>query len=163
MGVKRTGPWSQTAKRLHTVEKRLAHAIHHASVVNALGLVEAVQQGIVNQAPGGQAFVPLAPSTIARKASSKALIDSGVLINAITHRVKDDKVFVGLLRGARYKEGKELVNVGAIMEYGATIKTKGKVRSIPARPFLAPVLHAERDKVYARYREAIKKVMKGAK
>ena len=42
----------------------------------------------------GQAFAKLADSTIERKGSSKALIDTGFLINSITQKIMADKAFV---------------------------------------------------------------------
>jgi hypothetical protein len=37
-------------------------------------------------------------------------------------KIMADKAFVGLLRGAGNKDGEDMVNIGAVMEYGATIK-----------------------------------------
>jgi len=61
----------------------------------------------------------LAESTIASKGSNKTLIDTGCLINSITQRIRADRAFVGLLCGAVNKDGDDLVNICAVMEYGA--------------------------------------------
>lgn len=122
MGVKRTGDWNKAKAKLNgTLGPRIAMALQQATIRNALFLVREIQRGIRNQAPGGQSFAKLADSTIARKGSSKALIDTGFLINSITQKIMADKAFVGLLRGTVTKDGENMVNIGAVMEYGATI------------------------------------------
>jgi len=88
MGVKRFGDWEQAkAKLAANPGARLALAIRQATIKNALLLVREIKRGIRSQAPGGKAFVKLAESTIARKGSSKALIDTGFLVNSITQRI----------------------------------------------------------------------------
>jgi len=52
------------------------------------------------------------------------------------------------------------VNIGAVMEFGATIQhPNGAVIVIPARPFLHPVMEQYRDQVLENYREAIRSVL----
>ena len=98
MGVRRTGDWDKARAKLTSgMGPRLATALRQATIRNALFLVREIQRGIRSQAPGGQAFVKLAESTIERKGSSKALIDTGFLVNAITQKIMADKAFVGLL------------------------------------------------------------------
>jgi len=138
---------------------RLANALRHATIRNALFLVREIQRGIRSQSPGGQSFAKLAESTIERKGSSKALIDTGFLINAITQKIMVDKAFVGLLRGTVNKDGEDIVNIGAVMEYGATIKhPSGGIIIIPARPFLHPVMEKYRDQIIRNYRQAIRMI-----
>ena len=129
---------------------------HH---INALVLVREIQRGIRSQSPGGQPFVKLAESTIKRKVSCKALIDTGFLINAITQKIMTDMAFVGFLRGKVNKDGEDMVNIGAVMEYGATIKhPRGTTIIIPARPFLHPVMEKYRDRIIGNYRQAIRMI-----
>jgi phage gpG-like protein len=138
---------------------RLANTLRQAAIRNALFLVREIQRGIRSQAPNGQAFAKLAESTIARKGSSKALIDTGFLINAITQKIMADKAFVGLLRGTVNKDGEDMINIGAVMEYGATIKhPSGVTIIIPARPFLRPVMDKYRDRIIENYRQAIRMI-----
>ena len=160
MGVERFGYWDKTRARLgNQLGARLAQAIREATRKNALMLRREIVKGIRSQSPGGKPFIALAESTIKRKGSSKALIDSGFLINKITERLLGDKAFIGLLRGSTNQDGEDLANIGAIMEYGATIEQpNGVVIVIPARPFLHPVLDAKRDVVLKNYREAIHKI-----
>jgi phage gpG-like protein len=160
MGVKRIGDWDKARARLNSsLGPRLAKALHQATIGNALFLVREIQRGIRSQSPGGQPFAKLAESTIARKGSSKALIDTGFLINAITQKIMADKAFVGLLRGTVNKDGEDMINIGAVMEYGATIKhPSGVTIIIPARPFLRPVMDKYRDRIIENYRQAIRMI-----
>ena len=120
-----------------------------------------IQRGIRSQAPGGQPFVKLAESTIERKGSSKALIDTGFSWSMpLTQKIMADKAFVGLLRGTVNKDGEDMVNIGAVMEYGATIKhPNGATIVIPARPFLHPVMEKYREQILQNYREAIRSAL----
>jgi phage gpG-like protein len=97
--------------------------------------------------------------TIERKGSSKALIDTGFLLNSITQKIMSDGAFVGLLRSSVYKEGENLANIGAILEYGCTINhPSGAVIVIPPRPFLHPTMEKYRDEVIENYRQALSSV-----
>ena len=159
MAVKRTGDWQKaremlSGKRLQRVSEALQQATHKA----ALLLVREIKRGIVAQAPGGQAFEPLAESTIKRKKSSKALIDTPFLIHQITQRIMGDKAFVGLLRSTDHPSGEDLVNIGAVMEFGATINhPNGATIVIPPRPFLHPAMMQYREDIFGFYTEALKK------
>ena len=161
MGAKRFGNWDKAkAKLANNPGARLANAIRLATIKNAILLVREIKRGIRSQAPGGKPFVELAASTILRKGSSKALIDTGFLVNSITQRIMADRAFVGLLKGTVNKDGEDMVNIGAVMEYGATINhPNGAVIVIPPRPFLHPVMEKYRDQVIENYRQAIRSVM----
>jgi len=161
MAVRRFGQWNKAKELLATnVGAKLARALRQATVKNALLLVREIKKGIKAQAPGGKPFVKLAASTIQRKGSSKALIDTGFLLASITQLLLGDRAFVGLLRGTRNKEGDEMVNIGAVMEFGATIQhPNGATIIIPARPFLHPVMEQYREQIMKNYREAIHSVL----
>ncbi|MEN6533378.1 MAG: hypothetical protein ABFD89_06925 [Bryobacteraceae bacterium] len=161
MEISRFGDWEK-AKRLLTngFNQRLALAIRKATIKNALLLVREIKRGIRSQAPGGQQFAPLAQVTIDRKGSSKALIDTGFLVNSITQKIMSDRAFVGLLRTRISKDGESVANIGAMMEYGATINhPRGAVIVIPPRPFLHPTMLKYRDEVMETYREALLSVL----
>jgi phage gpG-like protein len=161
MMVRRTGDWDKARAKLSaSLGFRLAAALKQATILNALLLVREIQRGIRCQSPGGQPFVELAESTIDRKGSSKALIDTGFLVNAITQKIMADKAFVGLLRGTVNKDGEDMVNIGAVMEYGATIQhPNGTTIIIPVRPFLHPVMEQYREEILENYRQAIRAVL----
>lgn len=163
MAVERFGEWEKV-KRLLAQQPgaRLALAIRQATVKAAILLVREIQRGIRSQAPGGQSFVPLATATVERKKSSKALIDTGFLINSITHRILKDRAFVGLLKTRTYRDGESVANIGAVMEYGATIPMpNGVTIIIPPRPFLHPVMAQYRDEILDMYREALRTALHG--
>jgi phage gpG-like protein len=157
MKVKKFGDW----KRLDAVLKnclpaRMEKALNRAATKCALLLVREIKKGIKAQAPGGKKFTPLAEATIEKKGSSKALIDTGFLLSAITQKIVSDKAFVGLLRGTRNKDGDEIVNIGAIMEFGATVQMpSGATIVIPARPFLHPVMEKYLPEIKAIFAEEI--------
>ncbi len=91
--------------------------------------------GIKKQAPGGIKFKPLADSTIQRKGSSKALIDHGDLIRSVNvTNLGGLSYFVGVHRQVTGKNGKPMVNIAEIHEFGSK-KVKNRP---PARPFLRP-------------------------
>lgn len=139
----------------------MALAIRQATIKNALLLVREIKRGIRDQAPGGKQFAPLAQVTIDRKGSSKALIDTGFLVNSITQKIMSDRAFIGLLRTSLYKGGESAANIGTIMEYGCTINhPNGAVIVIPPRPFLHPTMEKYRNEVIGNYREALASVLK---
>ncbi|MCB2141517.1 hypothetical protein KQH29_01095 [bacterium] len=161
MTVRRTGDWDKARAKINaSLGPRLAAALKQATIRNALLLVREIQRGIRSQAPGGKPFAKLAQSTIDRKGSSKALIDTGFLVSAITQKIMADKAFVGLLRGTVNKDGEDMVNIGAVMEYGATIQhPSGATIIVPARPFLHPVMEKHRKEILENYRQAIRAVL----
>lgn len=162
MGVRRFGDWDKARKLLcNNPGHRMALAIRQATIKNVLLLVREIKRGIRDQAPGGKQFAPLAQVTIDRKGSSKALIDTGFLVNSITQKIMSDRAFVGLLRTSIYKGGESAANIGAIMEYGCTINhPSGAVIVIPPRPFLHPTMEKYRNEVIQNYREALASVLK---
>jgi phage gpG-like protein len=162
MALSRFGDWEK-ARRLLTngFNQRLALAIRKATIKSALLLVREIKRGIRSQAPGGKQFAPLAQVTIERKGSSKALIDTGFLVNSITQKILSDGAFVGLLRTSISKDGESVANVGAIMEYGCSINhPSGATIVIPPRPFLHPTMLKYKDEVIDNYRQAITSMLR---
>ena len=54
-------------------------------------------------------------------------------------------------------QGEDVVSIGAVIEYGATIHhPNGATIIIPARPFLHPVMEQYREEVADNYRKAIR-------
>ena len=142
------GDWDKIGSILN-YDKLKAKIRQSAARVGNYGANQ-VKKGIIN----GK-FAPLHPATIARKHSSKPLIDHGDLIGSITYKVLDDNssVFIGV------KRGKE-ANIAAVHEFGCTIGVTPKMRAylhyigihlkattqyihIPARPYLRPVLRSQ--------------------
>ena len=163
MEVKRFGDWDKAKAKLNgNLGMQLALAIKQATIKNVLLLVREIQKGIKSQAPGGKAFVKLSEHTIARRKgnSTKALIDTGFLVNSITQKIVGDTAFVGLLRTTMHPNGESMINIGAVMEYGATINhPNGATIIIPPRPFLHPVMEQYKDEIEQNYREAVRSVL----
>jgi hypothetical protein len=138
----------------------------------------------VPKAPGGEAFKPLSPLTLAARelggrGGTKALIVHADLRNAVEAIVEGDEAFVGVPRKARGKDGKALVDVARIQEFGAgpivipmtpamrrflfaLLRRAGEdvsggdgdgvvIVNIPARPFLRPAFRAFVKGVQARF------------
>ncbi len=160
MSVERFGDWNKIEGLLTgNLALKFQVAVYKATVKNALLLVREIKRGIKSQAPGDQPFVKLADSTIKKKGSSKALIDTGFLVNSITQKIMGDKAFVGLLRTSINKSGEEIANIGAIMEFGCTINhPNGGVIIIPPRPFMHPTMQKYREQVLDNYKKAITSV-----
>jgi hypothetical protein len=171
MTVRKTGDWAKAASLLRSGPLKMRGAIGMALRQEAQLLRKEIVQGITRQAPGGEPFRPLSPLTIAARklagfGGTKALMRRGDLRNAVSVVVKEHEAFVGILRKAKGKDGRSLVNLAEVHEYGkgpiiipmtpamrrylflllkragVTKKTgRGKgvvVTSIPARPFLRP-------------------------
>lgn len=132
----------------------------------AIFLASETRKGIVSQAPGGEAFAPLAEATLRAKApKTKALINKGDLRRAVqAHNLGSGAWLVGVNRKARGRKGEKLANIAAIMEKGtrqqnAFAITEAAVTSvlaggtgnvgvvIPPRPYIEPTMRVSRGKV----------------
>ncbi len=146
MSVSRTGAWALARRLLAAGPRRLKAAIATAVRQEAQLLRKQIVEGITNQAPGGQPFAPLAPTTLAarrlrRFGGTKALLRRGDLRNSITVTAEGDEAFIGVSRNARGKGGSPLVNVASIQEFGAG-------------PFVIPITARMRRFLYLVLREA---------
>jgi hypothetical protein len=175
--VKKIGPWSRVGQLLAAAPRRMQAAFDKALLQEGQFLRTKIVEGIREQAPGGRAFTPLAPTTLAIRQfrgfrGTKALLVQGDLRNSITVVKDGDRVLVGVLRTARSRNGKSLVDVAALQEHGSrpiVVRLTPRARAflhaafrragldepsggrpgigiaitmIPARPFLAPVFAA---------------------
>ncbi|HHV62119.1 MAG TPA: hypothetical protein GXX51_05715 [Firmicutes bacterium] len=177
--IHKYGDWDKAIRIFTGLDLKYRQAIKRA--LNRVGVYvrDKIKRGIRDQAPGGREFSPLSELTIRRKGSSKALIETGDFIGAVTFKVVGgDAVFVGLLRSARGKDGQSLVNIGEVHEFGCVIPVTPKMRGffrgvfgvnlkpsttairIPPRPYLRPVLEAEADNVIRIFQEELAKLFK---
>ncbi len=87
-----------------------------------------IVKGFRTQAPGGKKFEPLKPTTLAMRrfkgfGGTKALTVRGDLRNSIKvvkrATALGAEAFVGVLRAAKSRDGKSLVNIAEIHEFGA--------------------------------------------
>ena len=124
MSVRKTGDWALARRLLTGAPVKLKLAVGTAIRQEAQLLRKEIVQGITKQAPGGKAFKPLSPLTLAARkmkgrGGTKALMVRGDLRNAIAAIVKGDEAFVGVPRKARGKGGKSVVDVAQVQEFGA--------------------------------------------
>jgi hypothetical protein len=122
--VKKIGPWSRVGKLLASAPRRMQAAFDKALLQEGQFLRTKIVEGIREQAPGGRAFAPLAPTTLAIRQfrgfrGTKALLVQGDLRNSITVVKDGDRVLVGVLRTARSRDGKSLVDIAALQEHGS--------------------------------------------
>jgi hypothetical protein len=125
MAILRVGQWGVARRILATAPARAKMAINMAVQQEAHYFRGKVVEGFRTQAPGGVPFKPLAKSTLAARKfkgfrGTKALIVRGDLRNSISvARPSPGTAFVGVLRSARAKNGKPLVNIAEVHEFGS--------------------------------------------
>jgi len=124
MSVRKTGDWAVARRLLTAAPVKLKLAVGMALRQEAQLLRKEIVQGITKQAPGGEAFKPLSPLTLAARkmkgrGGTKALMVRGDLRNAVAAIVQGDEAFVGVPRKARGKDGKSVVDVAQVQEFGA--------------------------------------------
>jgi len=141
MGVSLTGDWGLARRLLAAGPQRLQSGINAALRQEAHALRREVVQGLTQQAPGGTPIRPLAPATIAARQltgfnGTKALIERGDMRNSVSVIVEGDEAFVGIARTARAKDGRALVDIAELHEFG------GAPRVIPITPRMRRFLFA---------------------
>lgn len=147
--MRKYGDWAKVAEITRAMRNRFEAAVRVALMREAHFLRGKMVSGIASGAPGGQAFKPLSPITLAmRKArgfgGTKPLIVTGTLRRSFSVvQVRGGTsiggaVFVGIHRSARGKNGKSLVNIAEIHEYGRSWKQKLSPR---ARRYLFAILN----------------------
>lgn len=192
--MRRTGDWKRAQQFLAGGSRRLQAAIDVALRQEAHALRNEIVTGITKQAPGGESIRPLSPMTIAvRKllgfGGTKALMVRADMRNSVKVVIKNGDAFIGILRTARSKDGKELVKVAELHEFGgppvvipmtpkmrrflfaamrkAGIEPNGSgsgkgviVTQVPARPFLRPAFAKFRQGASRRFHLRVAKQMK---
>jgi hypothetical protein len=146
VGVRKTGDWDLARKLVTALPERLERATDLALRQEAQLLRTEIVKGVTSQAPGGKAFEPLAPNTLAarrlkRFRGTKALLRRGDLRNAIQSVVRNGQVFVGVSRKARGRDGASLIDVAKLNEFGSD-------------PIVIPITPKMRRFLFALRREA---------
>lgn len=123
-GITTFGDWDKLKRIVEKAPEKLEKALQQSLKQEAQFFRNKIVEGIREQAPGGKPFKPLSEKTLAMREArgfkgTKALIVRGDLRNSVTVAQQGDGVFVGVLRTAKSKDGKDLYNVAAIHEYGA--------------------------------------------
>ena len=150
MKVVKVGDWDVARRFVSTASRRFKEAVDKAVLQEAQFFRTKIVEGIREQAPGGQPFAPLAPTTLAVRRfrgfkGTKALIVRGDLRNSIVVVKQPGGVFVGILRTAKGKAGQPLVNVAAVHEFGSrpiVVKLTPKARRFLHAAFRAAGLDA---------------------
>ena len=184
MSVRKTGNWALARKLLASGPAKLKVATGMALRQEAQHLRKEIVQGITKQAPGGEQMKPPSDLTLAARrmrgfGGTKSLMVRGDLRNAISAIVRGDEAFVGVPRKARGKDGKSMVDVAQVQEFGsdpivipmtpamrrflfALLREAGQepsggsgkgvvVVKVPARPFLRPAFKVWAKGVQARF------------
>ena len=150
MRVTKVGDWDVARRFVSTASRRFKEAVDKAVLQEAQFFRTKLVEGLREQAPGGQPFAPLAPTTLAVRRfrgfkGTKALIVRGDLRNSIVVVKQAGGVFVGVLRTAKGKAGQPLVNVAAVHEFGSrpiVVKLTPKARRFLHAAFRAAGLDA---------------------
>lgn len=148
------GDWEEAIKRLNGMAALMDQNLSIATETNAVHMREATKQTIMDQP---SEWAPLQPATIARKGSSKMLIDKGDLKDSINYQmVTQHEAFVGVPRNAVQRDSDEpLVNIAAVHEFGSP------KQHIPKRSFIYRTFHEIYEKLVKRYRDAAAATMRG--
>jgi len=123
--IRKVGAWGKTFKTLLAIPARVKAASHIAVMREAHLMRREIVQGIGKGAPGGKKFTPLSPLTIATRRhrgfrGTKILQETGTLKNSITVvSPRKGTAFVGVLRSATGKDGRPLINIAQVHEFGS--------------------------------------------
>lgn len=146
VGVTKTGNWALAGRLIKSAPQKLRASVKTSLRQEAELLRREIVNGITRQAPGGKAFKPLSPLTLAarrmmRFKGTKALIRRADLRNAIATIFRGDEVFIGVPNKARDKEGNPLIDVARLNEEGSD-------------PIVIPISAKMRRFLFALYKEA---------
>jgi len=135
------GEWGPVLKALKNAPRDIGEAKHRALLKEAEFFRGKVIEGLRDQAPGGVAFKPLSPATIAMRQflgfkGTKALLAHGDLMKSVTVHDVDERIFVGVLRTAKTQDGKSLADIAELNENGS------QPIVIHMTPKMAALLHA---------------------
>lgn len=139
--------WRLATRIMATSPQHVERAVGQIVHIEALYFVRMAKIGIRTQAPGGRRFKPISENTKRTRRflgfrGTKALIVAGDLRNSIrSHRISSHSAFVGVLKGTRGKNGKDLTNIAAVHEFGAgpiVIRITPKMRAFMAAAGLMP-------------------------
>lgn len=171
--MKLVGDWKRAETKLRDARGRFL--LQAKTEVGRIGeeLARRMREGLQSQSPGGRQFAPLHPFTIAQKGSSVALA-GGSLEKAITAREDPDglAVSVGVFRDsgmgmiASVHEYGLVIDVtpamrGYLASQGLMLSPSTTVITIPARPFIRPILETARVYVVLGFTRALRFAMTG--
>lgn len=128
MGYQATGDWNKAYRTLQGLNRAIRTNSELASRANGIALRDAMKRKILVEQPSE--WPELKPATIARKGSSKKLINHADLVNSINDITIGTMIFVGVPRTARNQDGESLTNIAAVQVFGS------EKQNIPPRDFM---------------------------
>lgn len=145
----KVGDWGKLGRLLHRLPTRLEIATKKALRKEAQFLRRQMVEGIKDQAPAGKKFLPLAVTTLAVRKfkgfnGTKALIRTGELRNSIQVVEAKEGVFIGVHSMTKAKNGRDMVDIATIHEFGAgpfTVTVTPKMRKFLMAAFRKAGLH----------------------
>jgi len=143
MGFKQVGEWGVAKRILAAGPAKMDRAINKTLLQEAHLYRKEIVQGLRKGAPGGKKFKPIAKSTkqgrkFKKFGGTKPLIRTGDLRNSVQVVKRSAAVFVGVPRSAKGKDGRSLVNIARVHEFGSrpiVIKITPKMRRLLAAMF----------------------------
>ena len=154
-GIEKTGDWDGFAKMLREAGSKFRKNVESATNKNG----RLVEGRIVERIQSNQ-VQPLTSEPFRKWKSQHGysvttLIMSGSLMNAIKYDKRSwPEGFVGVHRNAENKSGSKLSSLAAVHEYG---RLDG---SIPARPFIAPVMAQSEREIVENYQKAVEETFR---
>ncbi len=190
MSVRKLGDWRKARAILTGATNRYERAMAVALRREALRLRSEVVKGLTRQAPGGTSIKAPSKLTLAARrmkgsSKTKALVVGGDLVGSISARIRKRKAQVGVRRSAKSGDGKDMVNLAEVHEFGSpprvipvTPKMRGflaalfreagfgggvpavVVVSTPKRPFMRPAWDKYRKNgVLDRFEKTVRTVL----
>lgn len=154
--MKKTGTWDRYAKRLQNLSEKSGDEVKKVLAKEAVRLASDIKRNIRSSGRfAGAPFAPIAPSTIARKGSSKPLIDTGSMMNAVKAEKVNDYTYMVGIPGSASNKGETIAEYAKLHEYGG-IGEGGNL--IVARPFIRPTVEKTKKDRLEGFRKALKKL-----
>jgi len=125
--VKQYGDWIRARRSISAAAAlRMNRAWRKAMLKEAHIWRKALVTGMTRQMPGGKKYTKLKQLTWAKRRAEgfsgrKALLRTGAFRRNINVTERGKTIFVGVLRGVRTRDGKEMVNIFRVHEEGRII------------------------------------------
>lgn len=147
MASKVFGDWGRLKNLAKNLPKDLKQAMEEVNE-NKANEIQAHMKGIIyNQT---EAWPPIKEDTKNRKGSSKALIETGTLVESISVQGSGDEIVVAPT--GSNPSGLSNQELGSIHEYGTEV--------VPPRPFVSPTYEQFQEEMPSIYSKTAKEVIK---
>ncbi len=123
--IQKVGDWRLASQILGNAATHAARAFERAALAEAHFFERKLKEGIQSGAPGGQAYAPLSPLSLAMRRAQgfrgkKPLIQTGAMLRSIHVVKRGGLYFVGIDRSAKTADGAGIVEIAELHEYGAS-------------------------------------------